>query len=99
MGADEIEGGGTADFIEGLAEKLFAIEGIFLEESEVHALRCGPLRFWAGRPWRSGGFFGGVVEKREEPGADGFFEVGLLSFGEAGSDGADDGHALEADIG
>ena len=36
---DEIQSGGAADFIEGLAEELFfAVDGVFLEESEKFAL-------------------------------------------------------------
>ena len=101
LGADEVESGGAADFIESLAEKLFfAVDGVFLQESEKF-----PLLRAAGSDLGEGGhgvatdFFGGVVEKGEEPSANGFLEVGLLSFGEAGSDGSDNGHALKADIG
>ena len=39
------------------------------------------------------------MQKREEPGANGIFEVGLLVFGEAGADGANDGNALNTDFG
>lgn len=39
------------------------------------------------------------MQKREQPGANGIFEVGLLVLGEAGADGANDGNALNTDFG
>jgi len=39
------------------------------------------------------------LQKGEQPGANGLFEVGLLVLGEAGSDGANDGDALDTDFG
>jgi hypothetical protein len=39
------------------------------------------------------------LQKGKQPGANGIFEVGLLVFGEAGADGANDGNALNTDFG
>ena len=39
------------------------------------------------------------MQKGEQPGANGLFEVGLLVLGEAGTDGANDGDALDTDFG
>ena len=39
------------------------------------------------------------MQKGEQPGTNGLFEVGLLVLGEAGADGANDGDALDADFG
>ena len=95
LGADEVERGGAADFIESLANKLFfPVDMGFLQEGEKFPLLCAP-----GTDFREGGhgiaadFFGGILKKGQEPLADGFLEGGLVRLGKAGSDGPDDGHA------
>ena len=101
LGADEVESGGAADFLEGFSEKLlFPIGGGFGKKSEEL-----PLFGTAGADFREGGhgiapnFFRWVLKKREEPLADRLFEGGLVGLREAGADGADEGDTLDFFLG
>ncbi len=101
LGADEVESGGAADFLEGFAEKLFfPIGGGFGKKSEEL-----PLFGTAGADFREGGhgiatnFLCWVLKEREEPLADRLFEGGLVGLGKAGADGADEGDTLDFFLG
>jgi hypothetical protein len=101
LGANEVESGGAADFLEGFSEKLlFPIGGGFGEKGKEL-----PLFGTAGADFREGGhgiapnFFRWVLKKREEPLADRLFEGGLVGLGKAGADGADEGDTLDFFLG
>ena len=101
LGADEVESGVAADFLEGFSEKLlFPIGGGFGKKSEEL-----PLFGTAGADFREGGhgiaanFFRWVLKEREEPLADRLFEGGLVGLGKAGADGADEGDTLDFFVG
>jgi hypothetical protein len=101
LGADEVESGGAADFLEGFAEKLFFPIGRgFGKKSEEL-----PLFGTAGADFREGGhgiaanFLCWVLKEREEPLADRLFEGGLVGLGKAGADGADEGDTLDSFLG
>ena len=99
--ANEIEGGRTADFLEGFTEKFFLpFSGGFGEEREELAF------FGAASPdfGQSGhgvaaDFFGGIGEEGEEPLADGLFEVGLEGVGKSSADGADESDLAQLFVG
>jgi len=98
VGANEVEGGGTSDLVEGLAEKLFFPVDLGLLQKLEKLTFLGP----AGTDLGEGvhgvatNFFRGVLEKREEPLANGFLECGLIGFRKAGTDGADDGNTTDS---
>ena len=101
LSADEVEGGGTSDLVEGLAKKLFFPVDLRLLQKLEKLTFLGP----AGTDLGEGvhgiatNFFRGVLEKGEEPLANGFLESGLMGFRKAGADGADDGNKTHSGFG
>jgi hypothetical protein len=97
LGADEVESGGAADFLESFAEELlFPIGGGFGKKSEEL-----PLFGTTGADFREGGhgiaanFLCWVLKEREEPLSDGFFERGLRCLGKSSADSTDKSDGAE----
>jgi len=91
--ANEVEGGGTADLVEGLAEKLFfpVDIGCLQQMEELPLFRPSGTDLGKGIHRIAAYFFRGILEKREEPFADGQLEFGLVGLRKASTDSTDDG--------
>ena len=95
MGANEVEGGGASDLVEGLAEKLFLTVdiGLLQELEELAFFGATGTNFGKGIHGIAANLFRRVLEEREEPLADRLLEGGLIGLGKTGTDSTDDGNA------
>jgi hypothetical protein len=93
MGANKVEGGGTADLVEGLAEKLFfpVDIGCLQEMEELPLFRPSGTDLGKSVHRIAAYFFRGILEKGEEPFADGQLEFGLVGLRKASTDSTDNG--------
>ena len=91
LAANEVEGGGTTDFVEGLTEEFFfPFDPGCLEELEQLAL-LGPAGSHLGQGIHgiAANLFRRVLKKGKEPLANGLLEGGLVGLGKTGAHGPD----------